>query len=87
MLFWSENCFWGTAGFTHSWSASAYPPEQEYEAGFEQSVKDSLREMIRFHRNHPSIITWGMDNEVFFTHGPTLPKVRELLKQTVDQNS
>ena len=83
MLFWSENCFWGTAGFTHAWGASAYPPEPEHQAGFEQSVKDSLREMIRIHRNHPSIITWGMTNEVFFTADSTLPKVRELLKQTV----
>ncbi len=83
VLFWSENCFWGTAGFKHSWCASAYPPEQEYQTGFEQSVKDSLREMIRIHRNHPSIITWGMDNEVFFTAESTMPNVRELLKQTV----
>ncbi|MEY3896662.1 MAG: hypothetical protein RLZZ214_2182, partial [Verrucomicrobiota bacterium] len=83
MLFWSENCFWGTAGFTHAWGASAYPPEPEHQAGFEQSVKDSLREMIRIHRNHPSIITWGMNNEVFFTADSTMPKVRELLKQTV----
>jgi beta-galactosidase len=29
VLFWSENSFWGTAGFKHSWGASAYPPEPE----------------------------------------------------------
>jgi hypothetical protein len=39
--------------------------------------------MIRIHRNHPSIIVWSMDNEVFFTGGSTMPKVRELLKATV----
>ena len=39
--------------------------------------------MIRIHRNHPSIIVWSMDNEVFFTENSTLPKVRELLKETV----
>jgi len=83
MLFWSENCFWGTAGFQHAWGASAYPPEPEHQAGFERSVKDSLSEMIRIHRNHPSIITWGMTNEVFFTAESTMPKVRELLKQSV----
>lgn len=83
MLFWSENAFWGTAGFQHAWSASAYPPEPEHQEAFEQSVKDSLREMIRIHRNHPSIIAWSMCNEVFFTADSTLPKVRELLKQSV----
>jgi len=39
--------------------------------------------MIRIHRNHPSIIVWSMDNEVFFTEKSTLPQVRELLKETV----
>jgi beta-galactosidase/beta-glucuronidase len=27
VLFWSENCFWGTAGFKNPWGSSAYPPE------------------------------------------------------------
>jgi len=83
MLLWSENAFWGTAGFQHAWSASAYPPEPEHQAAFERSVKEGLREMIRIHRNHPSIIAWSMCNEVFFTADSTMPKVRELLKQTV----
>ena len=39
--------------------------------------------MIRINRNHPSIIVWSMDNEVFFTQGSTLPKVRQLLIQLV----
>jgi hypothetical protein len=83
VLFWSENSFWGTAGFKHSWGASAYPPEPEHQRGFEQSVKDSLRDMIRINRNHPSIIVWSMDNEVFFTEGSTLPKVASFLKELV----
>jgi hypothetical protein len=83
VLFWSENSFWGTAGFKHSWGASAYPPEPEHQPGFERSVKDSLRDMIRINRNHPSIIVWSMDNEVFFTEGSTLPKVASLLKELV----
>ena len=83
VLFWSENCFWGTGSFENPWGVSAYPPELEDQAGFDQSVKDSLREMIRIHRNHPSIIAWSMDNEVFFTAQSTMPKVRELLKATV----
>jgi len=83
VLFWSENCFWGTAGFKNPWGSSAYPPEARYQPAFDESVKNSLRDMIRIHRNHPSIIVWSMDNEVFFTQGSTLPKVRELLKQLV----
>jgi beta-galactosidase len=83
VLFWSENCFWGTAPFKNPWGASAYPPEPENQPGFDQSVKDSLRDMIRINRNHPSIIVWSMDNEVFFTRQSTLPRARELLKQTV----
>ena len=46
-------------------------------------MKDSLRDMIRINRNHPSIIVWSMDNEVFFTEKSTLPKVRTLLKKLV----
>jgi len=83
LLFWSENCFWGTASFKNPWGASAYPPEPKYQAGFEQSVKDSLRDEIRIFRNHPSIIVWSMDNEVFFTAPSTLPEVRQFLKNLV----
>jgi len=48
MLFWSENCFWGTGGFKNAnWSTSAYPTDPADDAGFEASVKASLRDMIR----------------------------------------
>ena len=83
VLFWSENSFWGTAGFKNPWGSSAYPPEPQDRPGFEQSVKDSLRDMIRIHRNHPSVIAWSMDNEVFFTDETTLPAVRRFLKELV----
>jgi hypothetical protein len=83
LLFWSENCFWGTASFKNPWGASAYPPEAQYQAGFEQSVKNSLRDEIRIFRNHPSIVVWSMDNEVFFTAYSTLPNVRQFLKELV----
>ena len=83
LLFWSENNFWGTAGFASPWGASAYPVEAEHQAGFEDSVKASLAAMIRINRNHPSIVVWSMDNEVFFTDPATLPKVRSLLAALV----
>jgi hypothetical protein len=83
ILFWSENCFWGTTGVRSPWGASAYPTSAADEADFEAGVKASLRDMIRIHRNHPSIIVWSMDNEVFFSTGQVMPKVRNFLKELV----
>ncbi len=80
ILFWSENCFWGTTGFRSPWAASAYPTNPDDDADFEASVKASLRDMIRINRNHPSIIVWSMDNEVFFSDRSVMPKVRDFLK-------
>lgn len=81
VLFWSENCFWGTGNFQNPWGSVAYPPEPANQPGFEQSVRDSLRDMIRINRNHPSIVVWSQCNEVYFTDQSTLPKVRTLLKE------
>jgi len=39
--------------------------------------------MIRINRNHPSIIVWSMDNEVFFSDNRVMPKVRNFLKDLV----
>jgi beta-galactosidase len=83
VLFWSENCFWGTGGFKNPWGGSAYPTDPADDVDFEASVKASLRDMIRINRNHPSIIVWSMDNEVFFSDGSVMPKVRTLLKELV----
>jgi beta-galactosidase len=83
MLFWSENCFWGTTGFRSPWASSAYPTNAADDADFEASVRASLRDMIRIHRNHPSIVIWSMDNEVYFSTGSVMPKVRNLLRDLV----
>ncbi len=83
MLFWSENCFWGTTGFRSPWSASAYPTNPEDEAEFEASVKASLRDMIRIHRNHPSIVIWSMSNEPFFSDARVMAKARRFLSDLV----
>jgi hypothetical protein len=83
ILFWSENCFWGTTGFRSPWASSAYPTDPEDDADFEASVKASLRDMIRINRNHPSIIVWSMGNEVFFSDNRVMPKVRNFLKELV----
>ncbi|MEO6995471.1 MAG: glycoside hydrolase family 2 TIM barrel-domain containing protein, partial [Lacunisphaera sp.] len=83
VLFWSENCFWGTGGFDNPWGASAYPTDPADEAEFEASVRASLRDMIRIHRNHPSIVVWSMCNEPFFSDAKVMPKVRRFLRELV----
>jgi len=83
MLFLSEAAFWGTAPFKNPWGASAYPTDPAHREAFDANVKQQLAEMIRINRNHPSIIAWGMDNEVFFSAKETMPEVRRLLKELV----
>lgn len=85
ILFWSENCFWGTGGpkLEGYWTASAYPVKEEDEEEFEESCARSLTEMIRANRNHPSIIVWSMCNEPFFTDSATMDKAKALLRRLV----
>lgn len=86
MLYWSENCFWGIGG-SHTegtWSASAYPINAADEKPFADSLKHSLRSMIRIHRNHPSVIAWSMSNEPFFSENHLMPKVGALLKDLAE---
>ena len=83
VLFLPEVPFWGTAGFKNPWGASAYPTDPADRAAFDASVKQQLTELIRINRNHPSIIAWGMDNEVFFTAKDTEPEVKRLLREQV----
>ncbi len=86
LLFWSENCFWGTGGakIEGYWTASAYPVKEEDEEEFEESCARSLMEMIRANRNHPSIIVWSMCNEPFFTDAATMEKAKRLLTKLVE---
>ena len=64
VLFWSENDFWGIGGYKGDgyFNASSYPTKDEDQAPFEAHVLQSLAEMIRINRNHPSIIVWSMSN-------------------------
>ena len=83
LMFLPEVPFWGTAGFKSPWGAPAYPSDPGQQAAFDDSVKQQLTELIRINRNHPSIVAWGMDNEVFFTTPETLPQVKRLLAEEV----
>jgi beta-galactosidase len=83
LLFMPENCFWGKGGFGPEgyWNASAYPVNPEDFQQFEELCKQTLREMIRINRNHPSIIAWSMCNEPFFTYN--LDRAKNLLRDLV----
>jgi hypothetical protein len=86
VLFWSENPFWGLGGATGegSWlTAGAYPNNAADQAPFETSVTNTLTDMIRIHRNHPSLIAWSMSNEPFFTASATMANMRSLLQKEV----
>jgi len=83
ILFWSENCFWGGFGGSGGWPYNgAYPSTSADYDTFDNNVLASLTDMIRIHRNHPSIIAWSMGNEDFFNGGPA-DRVVALLKKTV----
>ena len=84
VLFWSENCFWGGfGGGPGGWSYNgAYPSTSGDFDNYDANVLASLTDMIRIHRNHPSIIVWSMGNEDFFNGGPA-DRVIALLKKEV----
>ena len=85
ILFWSENCFWGGfGGGPGGWSYSgSYPSNSADYDKYDANVLASLTEMIRIHRNHPSIIVWSMGNEDFFTGSGPGDRVISLLKKSV----
>jgi hypothetical protein len=88
VLFWSENNFWGIGGYKGDgyFNASSYPSVEADQAPFEAHVLQSLAEMIRINRNHPSIIVWSMSNEPYFSPAVVLPKVRALLAKEVAES-
>ncbi|HVT10242.1 MAG TPA: glycoside hydrolase family 2 TIM barrel-domain containing protein [Polyangia bacterium] len=85
VLLWSENCFWGGfGGGPGGWSYSgAYPSSSGDFDNYDANVLASLTDMIRIHRNHPSIIVWSMGNEDFFNGGGPADRVISLLKKSV----
>lgn len=86
VLFWSEGVFWGIGGFREDgyWDSSTYPPHAEDQPEFEQSLKDAQRDMIRIHRNHPSIVAWSIGNEIFFTDKSVMDKAKDCARMLVD---
>lgn len=85
VMYWSELPFWGIGGFHaergSNWSASAYPGNEADQLPFEQNVIQQLREMIRIHRNHPSIAIWSLGNEFGYSTKDLMPKVKDLVEK------
>ena len=48
-------------------------------------MKECGFDMIRIHRNHPSIFVWSMSNEPFFTSWGTMEGVKRMLRLMVDK--
>lgn len=88
LLFWSELCFWGIGGANTEgyWASSAYPIHDEDKEEFEASCMRALQEMIRTNRNHPSIITWSMSNEPFFSDAEVMDDARALIVRLVEES-
>jgi beta-galactosidase len=88
MILWSEAVFWGLGGFVTSeppplWNTSAYPLQAADRAPFDSNVIQQLTEMIRIHRNHPSIAIWSMGNEFGYSSSQTVPYIQNLLTRMV----
>lgn len=85
LLFWSEAPFWGIGGFgaDGNWLSSAYPPDPADRPDFEASVLQQVAEMVRIHRNRPSVFVWSASNEPFFTKGDSMDAMRDFLKREV----
>jgi beta-galactosidase len=63
VILWSEAPFWALSWSTsNGWGAGACVNNNP----FKKSLLDQTREMIRIHRNHPSIVVWSMGNELWF---------------------
>jgi beta-galactosidase len=76
ICFWSESTFWACLNNNKDWLRGGYSDND----GFRRSCVAHTREMIRIHRNHPSIITWSMGNELWFS---PIDKAVALLTQMI----
>lgn len=87
IMFWSEAPFWGIGGYGADgyWNSSAYPIDSIHHSAFEKSALQQLEEMIRIHRNHPSVVAWSVCNEPFFTASEAMDGMRGLLRKMVDK--
>lgn len=86
LMFWSEGVFWGIGGFCDDgyWDSSSMPTNKEHFDGFEKSLKNTMAEMIKTNRNHPSIVAWSIGNEIFFSKKDVMNDAKALASRLVD---
>lgn len=53
-------------------------------AAFRDNVKQQLRELIRQHYNHPSVLFWGIGNELGFHQTDKDPQINALLAELAE---
>lgn len=56
-------CVWNEIGIVNKMSAD--DDNLSIAAGFAENTKQQLRELIRQNYNHPSVIIWGLSNELY----------------------
>lgn len=86
MIFWSEGIVWGMGGQKAEslyWNDNAVPATESDRPGFQASVNQTIREMIRTNRNSPSVVTWSVCNEPFFVDNQLLDPSRQIIKDAV----
>ncbi|MBT3193294.1 MAG: beta-galactosidase [Verrucomicrobia bacterium] len=86
LLVWDELHFWGRGGFKGgeegSYMAEAYPAIPEPRPEFDETLRSNFRDMIKEHRNHPSIIVWSLGNETTMQmEEPLLSEARRLFME------
>jgi len=89
LLVWDELHFWGRGGFKGGeegfYMAEAYPAVPQPRPEFDRNLKSNFRDMIREHRNHPSIIVWSLGNEtVMQMKGPLRSEVKRMFLELND---
>ena len=65
------------------WTEIPCIDEVSFTAAFRSNLTTVAREMVAQHRNHPSIVMWGLYNELFGEGGNTMPEapVLELMRE------
>jgi len=81
IIFWQEFPIWGIGGCNGAtnWSYSyAYYGSA---GNFEANTKAMLAEMVRQHRNHPSIGVWSLGNEYTYTQSSQLTPLKAFVTE------
>ena len=84
LMIYAELHLWGRGGFKGGVEGTLchLSRNEADHANFDQTLKANFRTMLKERRNHPSIIIWGLGNEIAF-HRP-MPQVGKLRQLCLD---